>query len=220
MKQFGVRAPLARWAMALGIAAGAGLIAGCTPLQVVTHSVSTAEAGVPAGRYELDAHHWSIVFDVDHLKYSRFTMRFDRAKATLDWNPGGLDASAVTAEIDAASVDTNVPILDKLVKGPNMFDAETYPQIRFVSTRFQRTGDARGQLTGNLTIHGTTRPVTLEVTFNGYGPDPLTKEDTLGFSAEGRFSRAQFGLATWYPAVGDDVHVRIQAEFVRPRAGG
>jgi polyisoprenoid-binding protein YceI len=61
--------------------------------------------------------------------------------------------------------------------------------------------------------------VTLDVVFNGFGPDPLTKQDTLGFSAEGSFSRAKFGLATWYPAVGDDVHVRIQAEFVRPPAG-
>ncbi|TKC88470.1 YceI family protein [Trinickia terrae] len=205
--------------MALGIAAGAALFAGCTPLQVVTHSVSTAEARVPQGHYELDPHHWSIVFDVDHLKYSRFTMRFDRASAALDWNAGGLDASTVTASIDAASVDTNVPILDKLVKGADMFDVERNPQIRFASTHFERTGEAAGKLTGDLTIRGTTRPVTLDVTFNGFAPDPLTKEDKLGFSAEGRFSRAQFGLTTWYPAVGDDVHVRIQAEFVKPKAG-
>jgi polyisoprenoid-binding protein YceI len=215
LNPMGIHAALARWAAVLGIAASAALWTGCTPLRVVTHSVDTAEASVPAGRYELDPHHWSIVFDVDHLKYSRFTMRFDRANAALDWNAGGLDASTVTATIDAASVDTNVALLDKLVKGPNMFDADRYPQIRFVSTRFQRTGPARGELTGDLTIRDTTRPVTLDVTFNGFAPDPLTKEDKLGFSAQGRFSRAQFGLATWYPAVGDDVHVVIQAEFVR-----
>jgi polyisoprenoid-binding protein YceI len=218
MTQLAIRRTATRWAMALGTAATVALFSGCTPLQVVTHSVSANEARVPQGHYELDPHHWSVLFDVDHLKYSRFVMRFDRVKATLDWNAGGLDASTVTASIDAASVDTNVPLLDKLVKGPDMFDVERNPQIRFVSTHFQRTGESTGTLTGDLTIRGTTHPVTLDVTFNGFAPDPLTKEDKLGFSAEGRFSRSQFGLTTWYPAVGDDVHVRIQAEFVKPKA--
>jgi polyisoprenoid-binding protein YceI len=196
-------------------------VAACTPLQVVTHSVSQSETRVPPGQYELDPHHWSITFDVDHFKYSRFTMRLDRATAKLDWDEGGLDRSSVAATIDAASVDTNVPLLDKLVKGAEMFDVARFPQIQFVSTRFERTGDARGTLTGDLTIRGTTQPVTLDVTFNGFAPDPLTKMDTLGFSAEGHFSRARFGLSTWYPAVGDDVNVRIQAEFIRqPTASG
>jgi hypothetical protein len=136
----------------------------------------------------------------------------------LDWHEGGLDRSSVAAIIDADSVDTNVPLLDKLVKGADMFDVARFAQIRFVSKRFERTGDARGTLTGDLTIRGTSQPVTLDVTFNGFAPDPLTKKDTLGFSAEGHFSRARFGLSTWFPAVGDDVNVRIQAEFVRQSA--
>ena len=215
MNKHAVHAVLAR---ALCIAVVAMVVA-CTPLQVVTHTVSQSETRVPPGQYELDPHHWSITFDVDHFKYSRFTMRFDRTTAQLDWSEGGLNRSSVATTIDAASVDTNVPLLDKLVKGADMFDVARYPQIRFVSTRFERTGDARGTLTGDLTIRGTTQPVTLDVTFNGFAPDPLTKQDTLGFSAEGHFSRARFGLSTWFPAVGDDVHVRIQAEFVRPPAG-
>jgi len=197
------------------------VVAACTPLQVVTHAVSQSEARVPPGQYELDPHHWSITFDVDHFKHSRFTMRLDRATAEIDWDEGGFDRSSVAATIDAASVDTNVPLLDKLVRGDDMFDVARYPQIRFVSRHFERTGDARGTLTGDLTIRGTTRPVTLDVTFNGFAPDPLTKKDTLGFSAEGHFSRARFGLSTWFPAVGDDVNVRIQAEFTRqPAASG
>lgn len=215
MKKDAVRAALVR---ALSIAAVA-TAAACTPLQVVTHSVTQTEASVPTGQYTLDPHHWSVTFDVEHLKYSRFTMRFDRATAQLDWNAGGLDKSSVDVNIDAASLDTNVPLLDKQVKSDSVLDVTQYPQIHFVSTGFERTGDARGKLTGNLTIHGATQPVTLDVVFNGFGPDPLTKQDTLGFSAEGSFNRSKFGLATWYPAVGDDVHVRIQAEFVRPAAG-
>lgn len=191
----------------------------CTPLQVLTHTVSQNEARVPVGHYELDLDHCSITFDVDHFKYSRFTMRFDRKQAQLDWNEGGLDKSTVAVTIDAASIDTNVPILDKMVKSESMLDVSRYPKLRFVSTRFERTGESRGTLTGDLTIRDVTQPVTLEVTFNGFAPDPLTKKDTLGFSADGHFSRAKFGLSTWYPAVGDDIHVRIQAEFVKTPAG-
>lgn len=190
----------------------------CTPLRVVTQTVSSDEARVPVGGYVMDADHWSIVFDVEHLKYSRFVMRFDQARATLNWNTGGLAASTVEVAIDAASVDTKVPLLDKMVKGAQMFDAAAYPTIRFVGRRFVRTGSAIGKLEGDLTIRDVTRPVTLDVRFNGYGPNPLTKADTIGFSAQGTFSLAQFGLGTWYPAVGDDVHVRIEAEFERPAA--
>ncbi|AXE95343.1 YceI family protein [Paraburkholderia terricola] len=192
----------------------------CTPVQVLTHSVSQNETRVPAGRYDLDHDHCSITFDVDHFKYSRFTMRFDRKQGQLDWNEGGLQKSTAAITIDAASIDTNVPLLDKMVKSTSMLDVARYPEIRFVSTRFERTGESRGTLTGDLTIHGVAQPVTLDVTFNGFARDPLTKKDTLGFSADGRFSRAKFGLSTWYPAVGDDIHVRIQAEFGRAPAGG
>ena len=193
--------------------------AACTPVQVLTHTVTQNEARVPPGRYELDHDHCSITFDIDHFKYSRFTMRFDRRQGQLDWREGGMDTSSVSVTIDAASIDTNVPLLDKMVKGSSMLDVERYPELHFVSTRFERTGESRGTLTGDLTIHGVTQPVTLDVTFNGFGPDPLTKKDTLGFSAEGHFSRSKFGLATWYPAVGDDIHVRIQAEFDKTPAG-
>lgn len=192
----------------------------CTPVRVLTHSVSQNEARVPAGRYEMDPDHSSIVFDIDHFKYSRFTMRFDRKHGQLDWNEGGLERSTASVTIDAASIDTNVPLLDKMVKSASLLDVLRYPEIRFVSTRFERTAESRGTLTGDLTIHGVTQPVTLDVTFNGFAPDPLTKKDTLGFSADGRLSRGKFGLSTWYPAVGDEIHVRIQAEFVKTPAGG
>ena len=215
MKAFTARAVVVRALL------GAALLTAvaCTPLQVLTHSVSQDEARVPAGRYDLDADHCSIIFDVEHFKYSRFAMRLDRKKGQLQWNQGGLAQSSVSVSIDAASIDTNVPLLDNMVKSASLLDVEQYPEIRFVSTKFERTGDARGTLTGDLTIHGVTQPVTLDVTFNGFARDPLTKKDTLGFSAEGRFSRAKFGLATWYPAVGDDIHVHIEAEFGRTPAG-
>src|SRR5271170_3226953 len=82
----------------------------CTPVQVLIHTVSQNEARVPVGHYDLDPDHCSITFDIDHFKYSRFTMRFDRKQGQLDWNEGGLDKSSATITIDAASIDTNVPL--------------------------------------------------------------------------------------------------------------
>ncbi|MDR5857097.1 YceI family protein [Caballeronia sp. LZ062] len=197
----------------LALAGSIAVLSACTALHVATHHVSANEASVPAGHYELDPHHWNVSFDVDHFQYSRFVIRFDKASARLDWNAGGIAASRVEATIDASSVDTNVPLLDRMVKGPDMFDAARYPNITFASTTFTRTGDDAGTLTGDLTIRGVTRPVKLSVTFNGHAVNPLTKQETLGFAADGHFSRAEFGLTTWFPAVGDDVHVAIQAEF-------
>jgi polyisoprenoid-binding protein YceI len=201
----------------IGLALAA--VTACTPLRVVTHSVSPSEASVPAGHYQLDPHHWNVSFDVDHFHYSRFVMRFDKVTAGLDWNTGGIEKSTVTATIDASSLDTNVPILEKMIKGSEVLDVEHHPTIRFVSTSFEPTGPNTGTLTGDLTIRDATHPVTLAVTFNGHAPNPLTKEETLGFAADGHFNRAQFGLSNWYPAVGDDVHVAIQAEFVGAAPG-
>jgi polyisoprenoid-binding protein YceI len=194
--------------------------AGCTPVAVLTHHVNPRPLEVPAGQYQLDHDHWSVLFDVDHLQYSHFVMRFDKVTAQLDVGRSGLDSAHVSAMIDASSVDTNVPQLNRLVSGSQMFDAARNPTIRFDGAGWQPTGDHDGTLTGALTVRGVTRPVTLHVAFNGAAPDPLTKLDKLGFSAEGTFKRSDFGLTTWYPAVGDEVRVRIQAEFVKPPSQG
>lgn len=190
----------------------------CTALKVVTHEVSDDPVKAPAGTYQLDPHHWSVIFDVDHFGYSRFVTRFNKVAATLDAVPDAPEKSRVAVRIDAASVDTNDPELDKMLTGPDMFDAAKSPEIVFASTSIKRTGAKTGDMTGDLTIRGRTHPVTLAVTFNGSAPDPLTGRDTLGFSATGSFNRSQWGLSAWWPAVGNDVRVFIQAEFVKPKA--
>lgn len=157
-----------------------------------------------------------MVFDVGHLRYSRFVMRFNKVAAQLEVGARGLADAHVNAVIQAASVDTNVQVLNRIVAGSDMFDAEHNPEIVFDSTGWTPIDAHTGKLTGNLTIRGTTKPVTLDVTFNGAAPDPLTRQEVLGFSATGMFSRSAFGLAAWYPAVSDDVRVSIQAEFDKP----
>jgi polyisoprenoid-binding protein YceI len=187
--------------------------ASCTAVKVVTHSTSADPIDAPAGLYHLDPHHCSLTFDVDHLGYSRFVMRFDKMTADLDFHPDDPARSHVAAHIDSASLDTNVADLDELVRGPDLLDAGRFPDIAFVSKTLRATGKNTGEMEGDLTIHGETRPVTLAVTFNGGAPNPLTGKHTLGFSASGHFSRSAFGLGRWYPAVGREIQLRIEAEF-------
>jgi polyisoprenoid-binding protein YceI len=188
----------------------------CTAINVVTHRVSDDPVDISSGTYQLDPHHWSVLFDVDHFGYSRFVSRFDEVHATLEVVADAPERSHVHVVIKAASVDTNVDELDKLVTGPDMFDAARYPEIVFDSTALTRTGPTSGIMTGNLTLHGETHPVMLDVIFNGAAPNPLTGDDTLGFAATGTFDRTIWGLGAWWPAVGNDVHVVIQAEFIKP----
>ncbi|MDR3435375.1 YceI family protein [Telmatospirillum sp.] len=213
---FPTLAQVRRLVVRLGLAGSLLLLSGsCTALRVVTHTTDANPLEAPAGRYQLDPHHWSLAFDIDHLHYARFVMRFDRVSASLDLAPEHPDESQVHAVIETASVDTNDPELDRQVGGPEMLDIGRYPDIRFDSTNLKRTGDNRGEMVGNLTIHGQSRPVTLAVTFNGGAPNPLTRAHTLGFAATGSFDRSSFGLGTWFPAVGDQINVSIQAEFVK-----
>jgi len=187
--------------------------ASCTAVKVVTHSTSADPIDAPSGLYHVDPHHWSVTFDVDHLGYSRFVMRFDRMDGDLDFHADDPGSSSMTARIAAASLDTNVAELDELVRGPDLLDAERYPEIRFVSRQLLVTGKNTGEMSGDLTIHGETRPVTLAVTFNGGAANPLNDKYTLGFAATGHFDRSSFGLSRWYPAVGREIRVTIEAEF-------
>jgi len=187
----------------------------CTAARVVTHTTDTNPVEAPAGHYRLDPHHWSVLFDVDHLHYTRFVMRFDKVSASLDFASQRPEDSHVDVVIDAASVDTNDPELDRLITGAEMFDAAHYPDIRFVSTSLTRSGPDTGQMAGTLTMRGRSIPIDLLVTFNGGAPNPVSRQYTLGFAATGSFDRSRLGLSTWFPAVGNRVNVAIQAEFVK-----
>ncbi|MEZ5669719.1 MAG: YceI family protein [Alphaproteobacteria bacterium] len=195
----------------------ASLLAGCEAVSVATYRASPDAAAAPAGAYTLSARHADVQFAVWHFAYSRYIARFDRFDAQLDFDPSDPTRSRLTATIDAASVDTGDPEIDAMLTGRQFFDAGSYTQIRFESRQIALTGAQTGTVEGDLTIRDVTRPVTLDVTFNGGAPNPLEPTYVLGFSATATFSRSAFGLANWLPAVGDEVAVTIEAEFEQPR---
>ncbi|MEM5313247.1 YceI family protein [Paraburkholderia sp. JHI869] len=189
----------------------------CTACAVAGVSADPIDTSAQLARYRLDPGRSGVTFDVTNVWHSNLTMRFSRFGAELDGFQG-VASGRVMVTIDATSLEANAPFVTGIVEGGGMLDVEHYPAIRFVSTRLVRIGPFNGLLTGDLTICSTTRPVTLDVRFDADPHDPPGALQTLAFSADGHFSRSAFGLTKWSSAVGDDVHMKIRAEFVRERA--
>jgi polyisoprenoid-binding protein YceI len=192
-------------------------LGGCGYL--LPRAATVAPAELPEGAYRLDPEHATILFKIDHLGFSRLIGRFDRFDATLDLDPQAPQAAQLVAVIDVASINLNLPAFEEELRGPGWLDVERFPEARFESRTIQRTGENTGVVTGDLTLHGVTAPVTLDVTFNGGGSNLLTGAYTLGFEAHGSVTRSTFGLGAFAPAIGDEVLLEIHAEFLRASPG-
>ena len=98
------------------------------------------------------------------------------------------------------------------MRSADFFDVEQFPAMTFKSTKLEKTGETTGKLHGDLTILGTTKPITLDLTLNQAGIHPMSEEPHVGFSATGSIKRSEFGMIYGVPAVGDDVHIIIEVE--------
>ena len=170
--------------------------------------------------WTIDPAHTEVGFGVRHLMISTVKGRFADVKGVVEFADGAEPKLDVT--IGVASLDTREDKRDAHLRSQDFFDAEKYPEIRFVSTKTVRT-DGGWTITGNLTMHGVTKPVTLAATEEGTGRDPWGNE-RMGFSAHGKLDRREFGL-TWNAAletggvlVGDDIKLNIEAELVKQAA--
>ncbi len=193
----------------------AGLPGGCVELEtglgVLTHLPSRDPASIRAGHYVTDPDHRFLMLEVAHLGYARVLARFERFAAEMDLDPAHPEHFHLMARIEAASFSTGVSGIDEAVL--RLLQAETHPVITYEASRITRTGPNTARVDGRLAIAGRAAPVSLDVTFNGAAPNPLTGAFTAGFSAAGRFERSAFRLSRWTPAVGDEIAFRIEAEF-------
>jgi polyisoprenoid-binding protein YceI len=198
----------------LVILAAAFALAAATPALAEPKPASTDPADAPAGDYVLDHAHANLTAKVSHMGLSFYTMRFDRFDAHYDYDPGKPELSLITVTIDADSLDVGDEALGKQF-ARTFLGAAKFPRITFASAGVQRTDPGHGLLTGDLTLNGVTKPVTLNVTFNGAGPPFLGIGGyRMGFSATGDVKRSDFGLKSWESLVGDNVRLLIEAEFV------
>ena len=195
------------------------------PLALATAAPLAVAQEVPAGAYTVEKSHTSLTFRVDHLGFSKFTGRFTALEADLRFDPRHLAASSVEVRIDPRSIESdNAPEgFLAMLAGPQWLDAEQFPRITFVSTSVKVTGEQTFQLEGKLTLHGVTRPMTLEARYNGgYAGHPMDPHARVGFSATGWFKRSDFGVTIGIPApgttmgVGDEVQVTLESEWSGP----
>jgi polyisoprenoid-binding protein YceI len=202
------------------------LLSACAQPATETSPVETAVVhDAPAGDYRLDAAHADLSFRVNHIGFSMYTARFARWDATLQFDPANPEAMNVSAAIDVSSLTLPSPPagFTEEMLGPNWFDAAQFPQMTFQSTAVEQTGPNTARLTGDLTLRGITKPVTLDVRFNGgYAGHPMDPNGRIGFSARGTLKRSDFGIAYGIPPEGstmgvfDEVEFAIETEFTGP----
>lgn len=180
---------------------------------------AAAALEVPSGTYALDPTHASVTWKVSHMGLSNYTARFTKFDATLNLDAAKPENSKLTVIIDPKSVRTDYPFPDKenfdaKIAGKDFFDAAQYPEIRFVSTRMERLGADTGRVHGDLTFHGVTKPIVMDVKLNGAKAHPMRGVGAVGVSATTTFKRSDFGVKKLVPMVGDEVTVLIEAEFL------
>jgi polyisoprenoid-binding protein YceI len=189
---------------------------GLVAQSALAQSVSTDAKQQPSGTYQVDGRHTQVVFAIPHFGIFNYFGRFDKISGTLDFNANDPTKSTLNITIDAASVDTPSPqLVSELVAAP-VFDTAHFPTATFKSTSIVRTGPNTGKVTGNLTLKGVTKPVTLDVTFNGGVKHPLAANAyIIGFHADTTIKRSDFNMTSmvWSSLVGDDVKLEIEALF-------
>ena len=169
--------------------------------------------------WNIDATHSHATFAVRHMVVSTVKGKFNVLRGTLNLDEANPASSWIEAEVDAASIDTGEANRDKHLRSPDFFDVEKYPKITFKSTKVEPVGDNEYKVTGDLTMHGVTRPVVFSVEHSGEVKDPYGFR-RAGFSAKTKISRKEWGL-TWYTlletggaVVGDEVKIELDVEAI------
>ena len=190
-------------------------------MSATTAAPQTHELGLTAGTWTIDHTHSALLFSIRHLGLARVRGRFDRFEATLEVGPT-LAETRGSATIDLASINTNNADRDAHLRSTDFFSTDDHPEMRFVSRAIHGAGEAF-TLEGDLTLNGQTRPLTLDVEFNGVQEFPGRNIRHAGFSATGALRRSEFGIEFGLLpigmdtlALGDEVKIELDLEFVEP----
>ncbi|ESQ81705.1 hypothetical protein AEAC466_20640 [Asticcacaulis sp. AC466] len=165
--------------------------------------------------YKLEPTHTSVTFQWTHFGFSHPSGKFMNAVGQVTLDEANPAKSSVEVSFAIDGMNTGVPALDTHLKGPEFFDAAKYPTATFKSTKVEPTGADTAKVTGDLTIHGVTKPVTLTVKLNKKAPHPMMKKDDAGFSATGQIKRSDFGIGAYVPNVSDEIDLFIEAESIK-----
>ncbi len=188
-------------------------VSGLLPHANAQVAADIAPTEVKAGEYTVEPAHTRVLFAVSHMGFTTWYGEFTHVSGTLNLTPRSVGSSTLEIRIPTHTISTSNAKLDSELKSPQWLDAEKFPEIVFKAKQVELTGETSAKVTGDLTLHGVTRPVTLDVTFNGAGTNPLDKKYTVGFEVSSVIKRSDFGVKTYVPLIGDDVKIIISAAF-------
>lgn len=169
---------------------------------------------VAAQTYQIDPVHTSLVFRVKHMNTAYVYGMFRDVKGTIIVNEANPARSSISIEVDANSVYTANEQRDNHLRSPDFFNTRQFPTIRFASTEVRKVNETTGQVRGNLTIRGVTRPITANVVLTGRGKNQQGR-DIIGFETTFTIRRSEFGIRYGLPGLGDEVRVILSIEAVR-----
>lgn len=164
-----------------------------------------------AGHYDIDASHTAVIAKVSHIGYGLSVFRFDKVEGTLVWDPATPSTGSLKVSVDTASIATPVPGFAAELAGPTYLNAAAYPKATFVSTAFRPTDAYHGQVDGQFTLLGKTKPVTFEVELIGAGKG-FGGHPRIGIEAKGQINPQDYGMS---PMFGTSIQLVIDGEFVR-----
>lgn len=181
---------------------------------VLAATLAAAPLSAIAAPWTLDKSHAHITFEVSHLGFSTTKGAFRDFDMEIDFDPENIAATSVSVTVDATSIDTFFAKRDDHIRGADFLNVETNPTITFVSTGVSQTGDQTADVTGDLTILGTTQPVTFQAELVQLGPSPFNPDQTIaGMRVTGEIDRAAFGVSYGVPAIGQIIPVEIDFEM-------
>jgi polyisoprenoid-binding protein YceI len=174
-------------------------------------SIVFSTALFAADTYTLDSKHTYVLWHINHFGFSNPSGKW-MAEGTIVIDDAKPDNSKVNATIHTDTLATGLADLDEHLKSPLFFDVKQFPTATFVSNKVKMTGKSTATVTGMLTLHGITKPVTLNVTLNKEAINPISNKPSVGFSATAKLNRSDFGITTLLPGLSDEVVLDIQAE--------
>ena len=189
-----------------------------TILAAALLAASTAVAIAAPQTYNLDPSHSQVVFSYQHLGFSTTYGMFSGFEGTVTLDEEDPSASAISIEIPVDSMITGWDARKDHFLSADFFNVGDAPLATFTSTSVEPTGDMTANITGDLTINGVTKEVTLEATVNQIGPNPVNQTPTAGLSATTTVLRSDFNLGAFAPAVSDEVELIIEVEATQDGA--
>ncbi len=209
--------PLRAAAFALPLALAFALVSNASAADApapmkIPHGQKTI-AAADSGAYSLDKNHVAVIARVSHLGFSVSVFRFGAVDAKLDWDAKSPTKSKLSATVDTASIETNVPGFAEELAGAEYLNAKAFPQASFVSTAFRQTDVQHGEVDGKFTLKGVTKPVTFKVTLIGAGPGfaggPVMGH-VIGIHAETAINPQDYGFSAFFV---EPIVLTIDTEF-------